>query len=92
MSAMARVTSVRLSEQLAIRLEELAGALDRPRSWVIEQAIARYVGEQAWQVTAISSALNEYQAGATQPIAHDQVMQELQQQINARLGDADPLA
>jgi predicted transcriptional regulator len=67
MSAMARVTSVRLSEQLAIRLEELAGALDRPRSWVIEQAIARYVGEQAWQVTAISSALDEYQAGATQP-------------------------
>jgi predicted transcriptional regulator len=43
---MSRVTSIRLSDELAGWLDELAVAVDRSRAWLIEQAIARYVEEE----------------------------------------------
>jgi len=89
---MAKLTSVRLSDELAGRLDQLAGALDRPRSRVIEQAIARYVDEEAWQIAVIAEALDEYRAGGATLVPHERVMKELRDQIQARLGDADPLA
>jgi predicted transcriptional regulator len=89
---MTRTTSVRLSEELFRRLDELSGAVDRPRAWLIEQAIARYLNEEAWQVAAIAEALDEYRGGKAVLIPHDQVMEELRGQIGAASVDADPLA
>ncbi len=88
---MAKVTTVRLDDQLVDRLDRLAGALDRSRSWLIEQAISRYLDEEAWQVAAIQEGLEAYRSGRTPLTAHDQVMDELQKQIAARLGDASSL-
>ena len=89
---MSRVTSIRLDDELAGRLDQLAAALDRPRSWVIEQAIARYVEEEAWQVAAITEALEAYERGGATLLPHAQVMAELEAKIRAKLGDARPLA
>ena len=89
---MSRVTSIRLSEELAGRLDQLAVALDRPRSWVIEQAIARYVEEEAWQISAITEALGVYQRGEATLLPHDEVMARLEAKIRARADDAHPLA
>jgi predicted transcriptional regulator len=50
---MSKVTSIRLEDDLSSQLDALAVSLDRPRTWVIEQATRRYVTEQAWQVQAI---------------------------------------
>ena len=44
---MVKVTSLQLSEELAARLERLAVSLDRPRAWIIEQAVARYVEQES---------------------------------------------
>lgn len=88
---MPKVTSIRLSDELVRRLDQLSHALDRPRSWVIEQAIARYIDEEAWQVSAIAEALEEYRKGGAKLTPHDQVMRELHDQIQMRLGDAGPL-
>jgi predicted transcriptional regulator len=88
----ARVTSIRLNEELVGRLDQLADALDRPRSWLIEQAIARYLDEEAWQVAAISEAFHEYRTGGAKLTSHDQVMKELHEQIQARSGDPNRLA
>jgi predicted transcriptional regulator len=89
---MARVTSVRLSDELAVRLDALAASVDRPRAWLIEQAIARYVEEEAWQVAAVTEALVEYQDGGATLHDHDDVMGRLEARIRATAGDADPLA
>ena len=78
---MSRVTSVRLSEDLATQVDSLAAALARPKSWVIEQALTRYVAEEAWQVQAISEAMNEYLAeaatGHVEGRDFDEVMNDL---------------
>lgn len=89
---MPKVISVRLSDELASRLDQLADALDRPRSWLIEQAIARYIDEEAWQAAAIAEALDEYRKGGATLVPHEQVMKDLRHQIQACLGDADLLA
>ena len=89
---MAKVTSVRLSDELAARLDQLAAALDRPKAWLIEQAIARYVEQEAWQVQAIADALGDYRQGKATVRPHDEVMGRLEQRIREQTHDADPLA
>lgn len=91
-TTMVRVTSIRLSDELAGRLASLAASLDRPRAWLIEQAIARYVEEEAWQLAAIAEALDEYQRGGASLLPHDEVMGRLEAKIRARAEDADTLA
>jgi predicted transcriptional regulator len=87
-----RVTSVRLSDDLATRLDKLAASLDRPRAWLIEQAIARYLDEQSWQVEAISEALTEYRTGRASLRPHDSVMTRIEDKLRSTSDDADPLA
>jgi predicted transcriptional regulator len=89
---MTRVTSIRLSDDLAGRLDQLAATLDRPRTWLIEQAVARYVDEEAWQIAAIAEALAEYRRGGATLSPHDELMGRLEARIRATTGDADPLA
>jgi predicted transcriptional regulator len=89
---MARVTSIRLSDELATRLDQLAASLDRPRAWLIEQAIARYVEEEAWQVAAVTEALAEYRRGGAVLHSHDEVMERLAAKIRAKEPDTDTLA
>ena len=89
---MARVTSIRLSDELLDRLDQLASSLDRPRAWLIEQAIARYIDEEVWQVAAITEALSEYRTGGASLHHHDDVMTRLEAKIRTRTDDANPLA
>ena len=89
---MTKVTSVRLGDDLAARLDRLAASLDRPKAWLIEQAIARYVEQEAWQLEAIAEALTEYRQGKCTVRPHDQVMARLEARIREQSGDADTLA
>jgi predicted transcriptional regulator len=89
---MAKVTSVRLSDELASQLDQLAASLDRPRAWLIEQAIVRYVEQEAWQVAAIAEALKQYRQGNATVVPHDEVMSRLEARIREQSGDASPLA
>ena len=84
---MGKAISVRLADDLLTQLDQLAANLDRPRSWVIEQAIARYVEEEGPQVAAIAAALAEYRSGNAVLIPHEVVMRELDQRIRARTGE-----
>jgi predicted transcriptional regulator len=90
---MARVTSVRLDDDLAARLDQLAASLDRPRAWLIEQAITRYVEEESWQVAAVEEAFAEYQAGRARLSPHEEVMNQMDEKLRAgSVGNAGPLA
>ena len=53
----------RVSPEKAKRLEELAAATDRPRSWLLEQALDQYLELQAWQVAQTEQAIAEMDAG-----------------------------
>ena len=75
---MAKVTTVRLEEELADRVEALADAMDRSKAWVIEQAITSYVNEQSWQVAVIKEALADYRSGEAKLVSHDDVIAEFE--------------
>jgi predicted transcriptional regulator len=83
---MPRPTSVRLADDLSKQLDALASAVNRPKTWLIEEAIRRYVEEQSWQVQAIQEALDDYRSGNADLVPHDQVMQRLEVKIKAKLG------
>ena len=63
--------SVRLPPELDQQLANIAQALDRPKSWVIEQAIKDFVAVQAWHLAAIDEGIRDADAGRV--VSHDDV-------------------
>ncbi len=64
--------SIRLQPELNDQLAALAALFDRPKSWVIEQAIRDYLAVQAWQLAAIEEAIAAADAGRV--VAHEDVV------------------
>ena len=64
--------SVRLDAALSDRVAAIAEAFDRPKSWVIEQAVADFVAMQEWQLAAIDEGIRAADAGRVVP--HDDVV------------------
>ncbi len=67
--------SLRISADKARRIEALAKATDRPKSWLLEQALDAYLESQAWQVARIERGLAEVRRGES--VAHDAVAEWL---------------
>ncbi len=63
--------SVRLTPELNDQVTAVAHALDRPKSWVIEQAIMDFVAVQTWQIAAIDEGIRAADAGRL--VAHEDV-------------------
>ncbi len=63
--------SVRLSPASNKVLTKIATAMDRPKSWLIEQAINDYVELQKWQIAAIEEGIRQADAGMGIP--HEKV-------------------
>ena len=59
----ASLLSVRVTEELAGRLENLARALDRSKSYLAAQAIEEFVALQEWQVEAIQEGITAVEQG-----------------------------
>ena len=59
----ASLLSVRVTEELAGRLENLARALDRSKSYLAAQAIEEYIALQEWQVEAIKDGITAVEQG-----------------------------
>jgi predicted transcriptional regulator len=67
--------SLRISEQKARKIETLAKATDRSKSWLLEQALDAYLETQSWQVARIERGLAELDRG--KGVAHDEVAEWL---------------
>ena len=67
--------SLRISEDKARRIEALAKATDRPKSWLLEQALDAYLESQAWQVARIERGLAEVRR--SEAVAHHAVAEWL---------------
>jgi predicted transcriptional regulator len=63
--------SVRLPGPLNDQLADIATALNRPKSWVIEQALRDYLATQHWQLAAIDEGIAAADAGRV--VAHEDV-------------------
>jgi predicted transcriptional regulator len=64
--------SFRVPKDKADKLEELADAMDRPRSWLLRQALDAYLDVQAWQVAHIEEGRREFREG--KGIPHEKVV------------------
>ena len=63
--------TVRVPADLRNRLDELAKAVDRSRSWLTADALRTYVAEQQWQLSEIEEGLRDADAGRVVP--HEKV-------------------
>lgn len=66
-----RVVTAHLPKELAEKLDELAEQLDRPRGWVVKEAVAAYVGLAEDRRRETYAALEEVDAGRV--IEHEEV-------------------
>lgn len=57
--------SFRIEEDKLRKLEDLASATDRSRSWHIEQALEAYLEAQAWQIGHMEKGIADLEAGRT---------------------------
>jgi predicted transcriptional regulator len=71
--------SIRLPIETKEKLDALAQAVNRPRNYLIVEAIERYVEVEAWQVGQILAGLEEIHAGKTVP--HEEVMEDVLETI-----------
>jgi predicted transcriptional regulator len=81
---MTKVTSIRLPDDLVDRLDQIARSSDRPRGWVIRQALASYVqmheaGETG--TPGAQAARDEVEAGADQSTPLEKVIAALELMI-----------
>ena len=58
-----KATTVRIDDDIVERIDSLANALSRSRSWVIKQAIGRFLDYEEWFVQEIKDGLKEVERG-----------------------------
>ncbi|MFZ1986488.1 MAG: ribbon-helix-helix protein, CopG family [Desulfatitalea sp.] len=58
-----KATSVRIDETTIERIDGLASTLNRSRSWVVKQAIARFLEYEEWFVQEVQEGLKEVERG-----------------------------
>jgi RHH-type transcriptional regulator, rel operon repressor / antitoxin RelB len=60
---MSEVLTIRVDRKTKSRLERLAKAMDRSKSYLAAEAIRAYVDLNEWQIAEIRAALEEADAG-----------------------------
>jgi predicted transcriptional regulator len=60
---MSEVMTIRVDRKTKSRLEKLAKAMERTKSYVAAEAIRAYIDLNEWQITQIRGALKEADAG-----------------------------
>lgn len=69
--------SIRLSLQTRERLDKLAQATDRSKSWLAAQAVEAFLDLQEWQVAAIQEGLAQAERGEF--VEQDTILAKLRQ-------------
>jgi predicted transcriptional regulator len=56
-----KTTTVRMDDELLERVDGIAKTLNRPRSWVVTQALDRFVAYEEWFLQEVQAGLTEVQ-------------------------------
>jgi len=68
---MQKTTTVRFEQDTLALLDQLAGTLGRPRSWIINDAVTRYLEYEVWFIDEVRKGLHASEAGDL--VTHDEV-------------------
>ena len=63
------ITSIRWPDELRSKIERLAQATGRSKSFLMQEAIAQYVENESWQIAEIEEGLRADDAGEHVPAA-----------------------
>ena len=58
-----KATTIRIDDKMLGRVDGLAKALSRSRSWVINQAIDRFLDYEEWYIKEVKDGLAEVKRG-----------------------------
>ncbi len=78
---MQEVITVRVGRDVKERLESLAKATARSRSFLIAEAIRCYLDEQAWQVEQVEEGIAEAESGKL--VEHEEVVTKWEARLAA---------
>jgi predicted transcriptional regulator len=56
-------TTIRMEDKTLNRIDSMAKSLSRSRTWIINQAIERYLSYEEWFALEVQSGLDEMQKG-----------------------------
>jgi predicted transcriptional regulator len=82
MSSTEKTISFRAVAEKIDALDSLAAAQDRPRSYLINEAITNYIELHAYQEALVRKGLEEMRKGRV--VSHDEVVQRIQKTGRAR--------
>ena len=77
-----KTASIRVGDDVLARLDRLAKSMDRSRSWVIGQAIERYLDHEEWFLDQVEQGIAQADRGEL--IAHDTVMRDVRSRRRGR--------
>ncbi len=72
-------TSFRVDARMITRLDRLAAAIDRSRSWVINQAIEQYLDHEEWFADAVNEGIAAADRGDL--VAHEEAVKAARDRI-----------
>lgn len=72
---MQSTTTVRLDTETRQQLDKIAERMDRPRAWVIKEAVSQYLERETWYMAEIQKGIDDAEAGRL--ISHEAVAERL---------------
>jgi predicted transcriptional regulator len=69
------VTTVRFDPEIREQLDKMAERMDRPRAWVIKEAVAQYLERETWYLAEVQKGIDDMEAGRV--ISRDEVAARL---------------
>lgn len=68
---MQSATTVRLDPETRAQLDKMAEQIDRPRAWIIKEAVAQYLEREAWYLAEVQKGIDDMEAG--REISHEEM-------------------
>ena len=82
MSDDSRVVTAKLPEGLVSEMDEVAGRIDRSKSWIVRQAVAEWLAEEQRRYELTLDGLRDFDEGRTIP--HEEVLAMVEQRKRER--------
>lgn len=65
------VMTVRFDPEIRKQLDKMAEQMDRPRAWIIREAVAQYLERETWYLAEVQKGLDDAEAGRV--IRHEEM-------------------
>ena len=57
------VTTARFDPEIREQLDKMAEQMDRPRAWIIKEAVAQYLERETWYLAEVQKGIDDAEAG-----------------------------